>query len=60
MKYKVRLKEVRYGSVTVQASSPEDAKLKAEYEYAHDRTRWVDSNVEFRGVEKAAEREHTR
>ena len=30
MKYRVRLKETRYGSVTVQARSPEEAKLLAQ------------------------------
>jgi hypothetical protein len=56
MKYRVRLKETRYGSVTVQARSPEEAKLLAENEYAKGRTHWIDSSVELRGIEKEKER----
>lgn len=56
MKYRVRLKETRYGSVTVQARSPEEAKLVAENEYAKGRTHWIDSNVELRGIEKVQDR----
>lgn len=56
MKYRVRLKEIRYGSVTVQARSPEEAKLLAENEYAKGRTRWIDSSVELRGIEKVKDR----
>lgn len=56
MKYRVRLKETRYGSVTVQARSPEEAKLLAENEYAKGRTHWIDSNVELRGIEKVQDR----
>lgn len=56
MRYRVRLKEIRYGSVTVQAKSPEEAKLLAENEYAKNRTRWIDSSVELRGIEKVKDR----
>ena len=56
MKYRVRLKEIRYGSVTVQARSTEEAKLLAENEYAKSRTRWIDSSVELRGIEKVRDR----
>ena len=56
MKYRVRLKEIRYGSVTVQARNPEEAKLLAENEYAKGRTRWIDSSVELRGIEKVRDR----
>ena len=56
MKYRVRLKETRYGSVTVQARSPEEAKLVAENEYAKGRIHWIDSNVELRGIEKVQDR----
>ena len=56
MKYRVRLKEIRYGSITVQARSPEEAKLLAENEYAKGRIRWIDSSVELRGIEKVKDR----
>ena len=52
MIYTVALKEVKYGTVTVEAHSTGEAKILAEQEYSRGNVCWKDSEVELRSVDK--------
>ena len=56
MKYTVSFKETNYGGVTVEASSPEEAKILAEQEYYNGNVFWNDSDLELRSVKKENDR----
>lgn len=56
MIYTVALKEVKYGTVTVEAHSIGEAEILAEREYSRGNVCWKDSEVELRSVDKEAER----
>ena len=46
MKYTVQIKEISYGTVTVDASSQSEAEAKAEQAYYDGNTCWQDSEME--------------
>ena len=56
MKYRVSLKETRYGSVTVEASSPQEAKVIADEAYKDGRANWIDASLELCSLKKEADR----
>lgn len=47
MRYNVEVKEVNYGTVQVEASSPEEAIAKAETAYSMGNTVWQSGEYEF-------------
>lgn len=56
MIYTVSLKEIKYGTVTVEARNAGEAKILSEQEYSKGNVCWKDSEVEFRSVDREAER----
>ena len=46
MKYTIQIKETSYGTVTVEASSPQEAEDKAEQAYYDGNACWQDSEME--------------
>ena len=56
MIYTVSFKEIKYGSVTVEARSTGEAKILAEQEYPKGNVCWKDSAVDLRSVNREAER----
>lgn len=46
MKYTIQIKETSYGTVTVEASSPQEAEDKAEQAYYDGNACWRDSEME--------------
>ena len=56
MIYTVVLKEVKYGTVIVEAHSASEAKILAEQEYSRGNVYWKDSEVELRSVDKEMRR----
>ena len=46
MKYTIQIKETSYGTVTVEASSPQEAEELAEQAYYDGNTCWQDSEME--------------
>ena len=56
MIYTVSFKEIKYGSVTVEARSTGEAKILAEQEYSKGNVCWKDSVVDLRSVNREAER----
>lgn len=60
MKYLVSVKEINYGAVEVEASSPDDAKEKAEQEYYNGNVYWKDTDLDYPSVRKEQDRGDTR
>ena len=56
MKYRVSLKETRYGSVTVEADSPQEAKVMADEAYKDGKVNWIDASLELRALKKETDR----
>lgn len=56
MKYRVSLKETRYGSVTVEADSPQEAKVMADEAYKDGKVNWIDASLELRSLKKETDR----
>lgn len=56
MKYRVSLKETRYGSVTVEANSPQEAKVMADEAYRDGNVNWIDASLELRSLKKETDR----
>lgn len=59
MKYRVSLKETRYGRVTVEADSPQEAKVMADEAYRDGRVNWIDASLELCSLKKEADRGET-
>ena len=47
MRYNVEVKEINYGTVQVEANSPEEAIAKAEAAYSMGNTLWQSGEYEF-------------
>ena len=47
MKYTIQIKETSYGTVTVEASSPQEAEELAEQAYYDGNTHWKNSDMEI-------------
>lgn len=60
MKYRVSLKETRYGSVTVEADSPQEAKVMADEAYKDGKVNWIDGSLELRSLKKETDRGEAR
>ncbi len=60
MKYRVSLKETRYGSVTVEADSPQEAKVMADEAYKDGKVYWIDASLELRSLKKETDRGEAR
>ena len=60
MIYTVSLKEVKYGTVTVDARNAGEAKILAEQEYSKGSVCWKDSEVELCSVSKEVVRDNER
>lgn len=60
MKYLVSVKEINYGAVEIEASSPDDAKEKAEQEYYNGNVYWKDTDLDYPSVRKEQDRGDTR
>jgi hypothetical protein len=60
VKYLVSVKEINYGAVEVEASSPDDAKEKAEQEYYNGNVYWKDTDLDYPSVRKEQDRGDTR
>jgi len=56
MKYRVSLKETRYGSVTVEADSPQEAKVMADEVYKDGKVNWIDASLELHSLKKETDR----
>lgn len=56
MKYRVSFKETRYGSVTVEADSPQEAKVMADEAYKDGKVNWIDASLELRALKKETDR----
>ena len=56
MKYTIQIKETSYGTVTVEASSPQEAEDKAEQAYYDGNTCWQDSEMEVHQTSPVRER----
>ncbi len=56
MKYRVTLKEINFGGVTVEARSPEEAAEKAEAEYYNGNVFWKDTDVQMTSVQRENDR----
>lgn len=56
MKYSVEVKEINYGTVVVDALSPEDAKIKADAAYTMGNTVWKSGEYEFSDIRRVPDR----
>ena len=56
MKYSVEVKEINYGTVVVDVSSPEEAQQKAEAAYSMGRTVWSSGEYEFSDAKRIPDR----
>lgn len=56
MKYRIRLRETRYGSVTVDAGSPQEAKIMADKAYKDGKVHWTDASLELRSLKRETDR----
>ena len=56
MKYRIKLRETRYGSVTVDAGSPQEAKIMADEAYKDGKVSWIDANLELRSLKRETDR----
>lgn len=60
MKYRVSLKETRYGNVTVEAGSAEEAKVMADEAYKDGKVHWNDASLELRSLKRETDRSEER
>ena len=51
-KYIVKVKEISYGNMEIEANSQEEAESLAEYKYHRGFTNWSDSDYELEVTEK--------
>ena len=56
MKYRITLRETRYGSVTVDADSPQEAKIMADEAYKEGKVNWIDANLQLDTLKKEIDR----
>ena len=56
MKYTIQIKEINYGTVIVEASSPQEAEDKAEQAYYDGNTYWKNSDMEITQTTPVRER----
>lgn len=56
MKYSVEVKEINYGTIVVDASSPEEAKVKADAGYTMGNTIWKSGEYELSDVKRVPDR----
>ena len=56
MKYTIQIKETSYGTVPVEASSPQEAEELAEQAYYDGNTYWQDSEMEVHQTSPVRER----
>lgn len=56
MKYSVEVKEINYGTVVVDAKSPEDAKAKADAAHTMGNTVWKSGEYELSDVKRVPDR----
>lgn len=56
MKYRVSLKETRYGHVTVEADSPQEAKIMVDEAYKDGKVHWTDASLELRSLKRETDR----
>ena len=56
MKYRITLRETRYGSVTVDADSPQEAKIMADEAYKDGKVSWIDANLQLRSLKRETDR----
>ena len=56
MKYRITLRETRYGSVTVDAGSPQEAKIMADEAYKDGKVNWTDASLELRSLKRETDR----
>lgn len=56
MKYSVEVKEINYGTIVVDASSPEEAKAKADAGYTMGNTIWKSGEYELSDVKRVPDR----
>ena len=56
MKYRITLRETRYGSVTVDAGSPQEAKIMADEAYKEGKVNWLDANLQLDTLKKEIDR----
>jgi len=52
MKYVVSVKEINYGGITVEATSPEQAREIAEQEYFNGNVYWKNTDVDYPDIQK--------
>lgn len=57
MKYTVKVKEVNYGTIEVEATSPEDALGKAETQYTMGNAHWDCGDYELSDAKLAPKRD---
>ena len=48
--------EMRYGSVTVEADNPQEAKVMADEAYKDGKVNWIDASLELRALKKETDR----
>jgi len=56
MKYSVEVKEINYGTIVVDANSPEDAKIKADAAYSLGNTVWQSGEYEISDIKRVPDR----
>ena len=56
MKYRIKFRETRYGSVTVDAGSPQEAKIMADEAYKEGKVNWLDANLQLDTLKKEIDR----
>ena len=56
MKYRIKLRETRYGNVTVDAGSPQEAKIMADEAYKEGKVNWLDANLQLDTLKKEIDR----
>lgn len=56
MKYRIKFRETRYGSVTVDAGSPQEAKIMADEAYKDGKVHWNDANLQLDTLKKEIDR----
>lgn len=56
MKYTVEVKEINYGTIVVDAKSPEDAKIKADAAYSLGNTVWQSGEYELSDAKRVPDR----
>ena len=56
MKYSVEVKEINYGTIVVDAKSPEDAKINADAAYSLGNTVWQSGEYELSDIKRVPDR----